>query len=50
MNVDENLMCSFQILRPLTQKSMQETQKKGTTTHTSFTKSTPSTKNSNVKK
>ncbi len=50
MSVDENLMCSFQILRPSTKKTMQETQTKGTTTHTSSSKASSSTKTSNVKK
>ncbi len=50
MSVDENLMCSFQILRPSTQKSMQDTQTKGTMAHTPNSKSSSSTKTSNVKK
>ncbi|UJR28887.1 hypothetical protein I4U23_010107 [Adineta vaga] len=51
MSVDENLMCSFQILRPSTQKTSQETQGKGTTVHTSSSSKTTSvTKNLNVKK
>ncbi|CAF0861984.1 unnamed protein product [Rotaria sordida] len=50
MSVDENLMCSFQILRPSTQKTVQETQPKGAIAHTSFPKSTSSIKTSNVKK
>jgi hypothetical protein len=44
MSVDENLMCSFQILRPSTQKTLQEP--KGTTSH----KSSAPTKTSNIKK
>jgi hypothetical protein len=50
MSVDENLMCSFQILRPSNQKTIQETQTKGTTSHTSSSKTSSSAKASNVKK
>jgi hypothetical protein len=46
MSIDENLMCSFQILRPLTQ----DTQTKGTVAHTPNTKSLSTTKTTNVKK
>ncbi|CAF1560875.1 unnamed protein product, partial [Adineta ricciae] len=50
MSVDENLMCSFQILRPSTQKTMQETQTKGPMANIPFPKSTSSIKTPNVKK
>jgi hypothetical protein len=50
MSIDENLMCSFQILRPLTQKMIQDTQTKGTVAHTPNTKSLSTTKTTNVKK
>ena len=52
MSVDENLMCSFQILRPSTQKTMQDTQGKGTMGHTPSAKSpsASTTKASAVKK
>jgi hypothetical protein len=50
MSVDENLMCSFQILRPSTQKTMQDIQTKGAISHTPSSKSLSSTKTSNVKK
>jgi hypothetical protein len=50
MSVDENLMCSFQILRPSTQKTMQDTQTKGAIAHTPTSKPSSSTKISNIKK
>jgi serine/threonine-protein phosphatase PP1 catalytic subunit len=50
MSVDENLMCSFQILRPSTQKTMQDVQTKGTIAHTPNSKSSSSTKTPNIKK
>jgi hypothetical protein len=50
MSIDENLMCSFQIFRPLTQKTMQDTQIKGAEAHTPNTKSLSTTKIMNVKK
>ena len=44
-------MCSFQILRPLTQKTtVQDTQPKGTVVHTPNTKSLSITKATNIKK
>ncbi len=50
MSVDENLMCSFQILRPSTQKTMQDIQTKGTIAHTPNSKSSSSTKTPSIKK
>lgn len=50
MSIDENLMCSFQILRPTVQRAMQEVQMKGTAVHTSNSKSPSATKSSNIKK
>ena len=50
MSIDENLMCSFQILRPLIQKSTHESQTKANVVHTPSTKSTLSSKTSNIKK
>ena len=50
MSVDENLMCSFQILRPSTQKPMQESQTKATKAHPAAVKTPSATKTTNVKK
>ena len=51
MSVDENLMCSFQILRPSTQKPMQESQTKATKIHSATVKTPSATKTSSqVKK
>ena len=50
MSIDENLICSFQILRPSTQKTVQDTQSKGTGAHTPNAKSLSASKASYVKK
>lgn len=50
MSVDENLMCSFQILRPVVQKTIQDTTIKGTPMHTTNSKAMAPTKSPNIKK
>jgi serine/threonine-protein phosphatase PP1 catalytic subunit len=50
MSVDENLMCSFQILRPTTQKTLQENQSKNVSSPMSTIKTATPSKLSTVKK
>ena len=50
MTVDENLMCSFQILRPVLQKTTQDAPTKGTPGHKINSKAMAPTKSPNVKK